>query len=72
VGVGESLERCRPVFQEHREVRLVHAGHPTPAAVRRLEPPVVLVFGAREARMRWRRTLVTGGFREESDFVFIA
>ena len=72
VGVGESLARCMPVFNRRRRVRVLHAGRPTPGAVRAMDPPVVLVFVSLVARDRWREALVNFGWVEDVDFVFIA
>ena len=72
VGVGDSLERCRAVFQRRRHVRAVRAGRPPSASLRQLEPPIVLVFGSPLARRRWREALVNSDWHEDTDFIFIA
>jgi hypothetical protein len=72
VGVGASLARCVPVFERRCAVRVVEAGRPHAAALRRLTPPVVLVFGSLAARNRWREALVNSGLCEDRQFIFIA
>jgi len=73
VGVGVSLERWRALLvAAGRVVRPVAAGRPSPATIRVLARPAVLVFGMAPARARWRAALTAAGWRETSDFVFIA
>src|SRR6185503_4654443 len=73
VGVGESLQRWQRKFASHRRVACtMGARRPSPALLATLAPPVVLVFGAPPARMRWRMWLVENGFREGVDFAFVA
>lgn len=73
LGVGDTLETWRRlVVDGSREVRAVRAPRPVPQVVAALAPPVVLVFGAASARMRWRDALGAGGLTEGRDFVFVA
>ncbi len=73
VGVGRSLDVWRHALQGTPcVVRVLAAGRPSPAATSRLVPPVVLVFGAAPARLRWRQALQATGLREGSDFTFVA
>ena len=53
-------------------LRALEAGRPTAEILAALRPPIVLVFGAREARARWRPALAQAGLRELEDFVFVA
>jgi glycosyltransferase involved in cell wall biosynthesis len=82
VGVGSSL-RAWSAALAHRGLRVrameqgrpAAAAHGTPGArqpAHRLHPPVVLVFGAAQARRRWREALTGSGLIEGRDFVFIA
>jgi hypothetical protein len=43
-----------------------------PEALGRLAPPLVLVFGARPARERWRAALLAHGLHEGREFAFVA
>jgi glycosyltransferase involved in cell wall biosynthesis len=82
VGVGASL-RAESAALARRDF-LVHAleqGRPatgargagrTPPDAPGLRPPVVLVFGASQARQRWRVALTGFGMIEGRDFVFVA
>jgi hypothetical protein len=76
VGVGESLYTWSAALARrgHR-VRALEFGRPTAGArdaVSPLSAPVVLVFGAAQARRRWREALTRGGMSEGADFVFVA
>lgn len=72
IGVGESLERARVAFAERRRVHAIEARRPGPRLLAALEPPIVLVFGAYVARLRWREALTASGFVEGSDHAFVA
>ncbi len=73
LGVGKSLERWTRAFREAGlDARSLAAPRPTPTVLERLEPPLVLVFGAAPARERWRRALVARSFTELVDFQFAA
>ena len=73
IGVGDSLETWhRTIKQGMRDVHAVHAGRPSPRLIGALAPPVVLVFGAASARLRWRDALSAGGLAEGRDFAFVA
>jgi len=50
----------------------VPLGRPTAGSIRRLEPPVVLAFGMRTVRERWRGALLDFGMMESRDFTFVA
>ena len=53
-------------------VDVVEARRPEPEALARLATPLVLVFGARPARERWRSALTAHGLREGAQFAFVA
>jgi glycosyltransferase involved in cell wall biosynthesis len=73
VGVGTSLaEWSGALASGDRRVSTLVARSPTQAALARLAPPLVLVFGAVVARARWRSALVAAGLVELGDFVFVA
>jgi len=73
VGVEDGLSRWRGLLQSHWPNLHVHPlGKPSRPLPGALEPPLVLVFGARPARRRWRAALVTEGWHEWSDFIFVA
>jgi len=72
VGVGDSLARALGAFETRRRVTRVEARRPTARIVAGLQPPIVLVYGAPEARARWRQALVSGGMSEWRDFGFVA
>ncbi len=73
VGVGSSLREWRSrLASSGLNVSLLEAGRPSAAHLGRLTPPVVLVFGARPARERWRTAITDSGMRELRDFVFVA
>lgn len=72
VGVGESLARARDAFARTRTVIALEARRPSPRVVASLEPPIVLVYGAIEARDRWRRALEARGLAELRAYVFVA
>lgn len=72
VGVGASLERWRRALEERGmavEARTI--ARPGPRLPAGLEPPLVLVFMAPEARTRWRHSCLRSDMRELSDFVFV-
>ena len=72
VGVGRGIRRwSERLRREGFAVRRVQEGHPTPAALRALSAPAVLVFGAPVARARWRESLLHAGWCEGPDFVFL-
>jgi glycosyltransferase involved in cell wall biosynthesis len=73
VGVGATLRAWGArLDQTDRSVTVFEAARPAPGLVRRLAPPVVLVFGARPARDRWRSSMLSCGMREMLDFIFVA
>lgn len=73
IGVGDSLETWRKLLSNGmRTVRAVAAGRPSPRMIAALAPPVVFVFGAPSARMRWRDALGASALSEGGDFVFVA
>ncbi len=72
VGVGATAAAWAERLAAHRRVTRVTAGRPSAPAIARMEPPVVLVFGAAPARERWRYPLAACGMAERRDFVFIA
>ncbi|MFI5372013.1 MAG: glycosyltransferase family 2 protein [Candidatus Eisenbacteria bacterium] len=73
VGVGQGLTRWQELLTGRDRVPRVHvAGHPSDTLQSRLRPPVVLVFGAAPARVRWRAALVDAGLSEWRDFIFVA
>jgi hypothetical protein len=76
VGVGRSLSAWQAALGEvlgaAGRVEVVTAPRPTSAALAQLAPPIVLVFGARQARERWRAALGAHGLRELRDFAFVA
>jgi len=73
VGVGESLSRAAAAIASPGvAVTPVHAGHPQPAVLARLEPPVILVFMSPVARRRWREALIGAGWSERRHFIFVA
>jgi hypothetical protein len=73
IGVGNSLETWRAMLSNgNRSVRAVAAARPSLRMVASLSPPVVLVFGAASARMRWRDALDASALSEGGDFVFVA
>jgi len=73
IGVGTSLATWAAALAETgRAVASVTAQHPTAAALARIVPPAVLVFGAAAARARWRAALGTAGLVELRDFAFVA
>ena len=72
VGVGTSAAGWATSLRAiDVRAELVEAGRPGPRAPR-LEPPIVLVFGAQPARERWRAALLASGSSEGRDFVFVA
>jgi glycosyltransferase involved in cell wall biosynthesis len=72
VGVGARLAVWRaPRAARVRTVDVLAGNHP-PTGDMDIEPPIVLVFGAPEARRRWRTTLARRGLSEGSTFVFVA
>jgi len=72
-GVGASVRGWAGALGERGfEVALVEVRRPDPPALARLEPPLVLVFGARPARERWRSALTAHGLREGAQFAFVA
>lgn len=72
VGVGESLALARAAFAKTRRVHAIEARRPSPRLLASIEPPAVLVFGARVARRRWREAMVAAGFIEGRDHAFVA
>jgi glycosyltransferase involved in cell wall biosynthesis len=73
VAVGRALERWRELLAHRPGALKCHdAGHPSPARVSALVPPIVLVFGATPARIRWREALRSRGWCEWDDFIFVA
>jgi hypothetical protein len=73
VGVGRGLARWRGLLTTRWPNLHVHPlGTPPRPLPASLAPPVVLVFGARPARLRWRAALGTHGWREWRDFIFVA
>ena len=75
VGVGASLRRWSSALAARGlRVRALERGRPQPAPrpAAPLSPPVVLVFGAPQARRRWREALTGAGLAEGVDFLFLA
>jgi len=73
VGVGTSVRGWAGALSERGlAVDLVEARRPDALALSRLETPLVLVFGARPARERWRSALSAHGLREGAQFAFVA
>jgi glycosyltransferase involved in cell wall biosynthesis len=72
VGVGTTGDAWERRLARRARVDRVMAGRPSAATVAALRPPVVLVFGARPARERWRVALRAAGSVERRDFVFVA
>ena len=72
-GVGTSVRGWAGALVEHGiAVDMVEARRPEPAALARLAAPLLLVFGARPARERWRSALSAHGLREGAQFAFVA
>jgi GT2 family glycosyltransferase len=73
VGVGQGLVRWQALLTPRWPNLHVHSlGTPPDPLPPHLEPPLVLVFGARPARQRWRAALDAAGWREWRDFIFVA
>jgi glycosyltransferase involved in cell wall biosynthesis len=76
LGVGESLERwtvaLRAAGHVVRDVAAPRPGSAQVERLERLEPPLVLVFGAAPARERWRKALEERRLTELVDFQFVA
>jgi hypothetical protein len=73
VGVGSGLVRWQKLLTPRWPKLHVHGlGTPPRLLPRDLVPPLVLVFGARPARLRWRSALDAAGWREWRDFIFVA
>jgi glycosyltransferase involved in cell wall biosynthesis len=73
VGVGKGLARWRELLTPRWPNLHVHSfGRPPRPLPASLVPPLVLVFGARPARLRWRAALDAEGWREWHDFIFVA
>lgn len=73
IGVGDSLETWRGLLAHgSRRVHPLAAARPSTRMIAALAPPVVLVFGAASARMRWRDALEAGALSEGRDFVFVS
>ncbi len=73
VGVGESLVRAREAIASlDAHVTSLAAGRPSAPILARLTPPAILVFVSPAARARWRESLQDMGWRERSDFIFVA
>ncbi|NOT33937.1 MAG: glycosyltransferase [Candidatus Eisenbacteria bacterium] len=71
VAVGATLEHWRRSLEEDGcRVSTRSFGRPSAAALATLSPPLVLAFGARPARERWRAALVKHGWNELSQFIF--
>ncbi len=72
VGVGRGLRRWNALLERQGvPLRRLSEGHPTHAALARLEPPSILIFGAPVARARWRAALSGQGWREGEEYIFI-
>lgn len=73
IGVGDSLETWRGLLAHgRRRVHPLAAARPSSRMIADLAPPIVLVFGAASARMRWRDALGAGPLTEGRDFVFVS
>ena len=74
VGVGASLASWGDTLREAAVAcTCVETTRSTAAAtLAGLEPPLVLVFGSRPARERWRAALLARGLVERADFTFVA
>jgi glycosyltransferase involved in cell wall biosynthesis len=72
VGVGASIEKWREILGNTRKVTVVEAARPGQSVVNRLDPPIILVFGAPIARARWREYLAGRGMIEGKTFIFVA
>jgi glycosyltransferase involved in cell wall biosynthesis len=72
VGVGRSLARWRDgAFPETTRLLVCEAARPTTTLVAGFQTPLVLIFGARPARERWRQALTAYGKSELDDFIFV-
>ena len=70
VGVGTSVRGWADALRREGYVpRMIEARRPPDEA---LEAPLVLVFGARPARERWRAALTGRGLAEGAQFAFVA
>lgn len=73
VAVGRTLATWREALAAHGIVaRPRPHGRPTAATIAALARPVVLAYGVRLARERWRRALTDSGMMEGRDFTFVA
>lgn len=72
VGVGATLEIWRSRLTRRVRLAAVEAGRPSAARLAAFDPPLVLAFGARPARERWRSALRAAGWVERDDFIFVA
>jgi hypothetical protein len=73
VGVGASLARAGAALATLGvETVALPAGRPGAAVLARLAPPAILVFMSPVARQRWREALVSDGWTERHDFLFVA
>jgi len=73
VGVGRSVTEWHNMLsQTGLAFDVIEAGKPSMRLLRGLRPPLVLVFGAAQARERWRMALVSQGFMETAEFAFVA
>jgi glycosyltransferase involved in cell wall biosynthesis len=71
-GVGQGLVRWQGLLASRWPNLHVHAlGRPPRPWPHELAPPLVLVFGARPARTRWREALGERGWEEWRDFIFV-
>lgn len=72
VGVGRGVRRWSArLAAEGFAVERIAEGHPTSAALGRLRPPAVLIFGAPSARARWRDSLLGMEWQEGCHFAFV-
>ncbi len=71
IGVGESLERWRVALGSRAaDVRVARG--PDGALLRSAAPPLLLVYGSRVARARWRECARHANLSESQDFIFIS
>jgi glycosyltransferase involved in cell wall biosynthesis len=73
VGVGRSVTEWHATLSQTGLIlNAIQTGTPSMRLLRGLHPPLILVFGAAPARERWRRALISQGFKETAEFAFVA